>query len=225
MTAQPLRFAVEQGPAAGTEVDALWLRPRGAEASYVFAHGAGAPMTHAFMEAMAQALAERGVATLRYQFPYMQAGRRRPDRPAVLTATVRSAVALAARRAGSLPVWAGGKSMGGRMTSLAFAEQPLPGVRGLVFLGFPLHPAGKPSTDRAAHLQQVDVPMLFVQGTRDKLADLELLEPVVSGSKNARLHVIDDADHSLKVPKRSGRTDDEVRSEVADLIAGLLTRG
>src|SRR6476661_5305720 len=189
-----------------TSVSALLDRPIQARACFVFAHGAGAGMTHPFMETVAAGLGERGVATLRYQFPYMEKGSKRPDPPAVAHTTVRAAVAEAARCCAGLPLIAGGKSFGGRMTSQAQAIAPLAGVRGLAFLGFPLHPAGKPSSDRAKHLAEVDVPLLFLQGTRDSLAELKLLEPVVKGlGRVATLHVVEGADHSLHVPARSGR--------------------
>ena len=194
----------------------------GARALYVLAHGAGAGMDHPFMAAVAAALAERGVATLRYQFPYMEAGKKRPDRAPVAQATVRAAVRRARSEWPELPLFAGGKSFGGRMTSQAAAAAPLPGVEGLVFLGFPLHAAGRPGTDRAAHLAAVSVPMLFVQGTRDALADLDLLRPVLAGlGDRARLHVVDGGDHSFKVLKRSGRTEEEVMEEIADAVAGF----
>jgi predicted alpha/beta-hydrolase family hydrolase len=182
-------------------------------------------MTHPFMGAAAQGLAARGIATLRYQFPYMERGSRRPDTPRVAHAAVRAAVVEAAQRLPGLPLFAGGKSFGGRMTSQAQAASPLPGVRGLVFLGFPLHPAGKPSDERAAHLFDVDIPMLFLQGSRDDLASLELLEPVVAklGAK-APLAVFADADHSFHVPVRSGRKDAQVLGEVLDALAGWLAR-
>jgi predicted alpha/beta-hydrolase family hydrolase len=198
-------------------VSGLWLAPEQSRAVYVFAHGAGAGMRHAFMEAAAQGLAERGIASLRYQFPYMERGSRRPDAPPLAQATVRAAVAVAVQLAPSLPAFAGGKSFGGRMTSQAQAAAPLPGVRGLVFLGFPLHPAGEPSDSRAAHLSEVQVPMLFLQGTRDELADLSLLQPLVArlGAK-ATLHAAADADHSFHVPAKSGRKDPEVLAEVLD---------
>ena len=193
-----------------------WLLPAGARALFVFAHGAGAGMRHPFMEGTALRLAGQGVATMRYQFPYMDRGSRRPDPPSVLISTVRAAVETARRSELQLPLIAGGKSMGGRMTSLAAAEEPLPGVRGLVFMGFPLHAAGRPSSDRGAHLAGVQLPMLFLQGTRDKLADLELLRPVCSElAERARLHVIDEADHSFHVPKRSGRSDSDILDELA----------
>ena len=205
------------------DVSALIERPRGAKALYVLAHGAGAGMRHPFMEDVAARLADREIATFRYQFPYMEAGRKRPDFGKILEATVRSAVAEARRRVKGLPVFAGGKSMGGRMTTLAQASTPLEGVEGLAFLGFPLYPAGKPSTERAAHLADVAVPMLFVQGTRDALADLELLRPVLKGlGRRARLHVVEGGDHSFKVLKRSGREPDEVMDEIADALAAFM---
>jgi predicted alpha/beta-hydrolase family hydrolase len=206
------------------DVDALWLRPRGAKAVYVLAHGAGAGMEHAFMVAMADALAAHGIATLRFMFPYMQAGSRRPDAERILRATLTAAAKLAVQRARGLPVFAGGKSMGGRMTSRAMAEAPMPGIAGLAFLGFPLHPAGKSSDERAAHLSDVSVPMLFVQGTRDRLATLDLLHPVIDGlGDRATLHIVDGGDHSLAVPKRSGRTSDEVLNEVASTMAQWMS--
>ena len=202
------------------DVDALWLRPRGARAVYVLAHGAGAGMEHAFMSSMSDALARHGVATLRFMFPYMQAGSRRPDAEKVLRATLLAAAAEAVRRARGLPVFAGGKSMGGRMTSRAMAEAPIPDVHGLAFLGFPLHPAGKPGIERADHLHDVRVPMLFVQGTRDRLATLDLLQPVLDElGETASLHIVDTGDHSLAVLKRSGQDQDEVIDRVAAHMA------
>jgi len=204
-------------------VSALLLRPLQARACYVFAHGAGAGMTHPSMETIAAGLAERGIATLRYQFPYMEKASKRPDPPAVAHATVRAAVAEAARCCVGLPLVAGGKSFGGRMTSQAQAIAPLAGVRGLAFLGFPLHPAGKPSSDRAKHLADVHIPMLFLQGTRDALAELKLLEPVVNGlGSSATLHLVKDADHSFHVLARSGRNDREVTAEVLDAFAAWV---
>ncbi len=201
-------------------VSALLDRPTKARACFVFAHGAGADMTHPFMQAVAAGLAERGVATLRYQFPYMEKGSRRPDPPAIAQAAVRAAVAEAARCCPGLPLIAGGKSFGGRMTSQAQAMAPLDGVSGLAFLGFPLHPAGKPSSDRAKHLSDIKIPMLFVQGTRDSLAALKLLEPVVKGlGPSASLHLVKEADHSFHVPARSGRNDREVMTEILDAFA------
>jgi predicted alpha/beta-hydrolase family hydrolase len=206
-------------------VSGLWLAPEASRAAYVFAHGAGAGMRHAFMEAAALGLAERGIATLRYQFPYMERGSRRPDAPPLAQATVRAAVALAAQLAPSLSLFAGGKSFGGRMTSQAQSAAPMAGVRGLVFLGFPLHPAGEASDARAAHLSQVRVPMLFVQGTRDELADFSLLQPLVARlGEQATLHALADADHSFHVPARSGRKDPQVLAEALDAFAAWVHR-
>src|SRR6202048_550154 len=191
-------------------VSALLLRPSAARACFVFAHGAGAGMTHPFMEQVATGLCGRGIATLRYQFPYMEKASKRPDPPAIAHAAVRAAVNEAARHCAGLPLIAGGKSFGARMTSQAQAKEPLAGVRGLAFFGFPLHPAGKPSIDRADHLRDVHVPMLFLQGTGDKLAELQLLKPVVEKLKPlATLHLVEAADHSFPVPARSGRNDRE----------------
>lgn len=198
----------------------LALAPPDPRFGYVLAHGAGAGMRHPFLEAIAQALFERGVATLRYEFAYMEQHKSRPDPPAVAAARVREAVERAAAEWPALPLVAGGKSFGGRMTSTAQAEQPLPGVGGLAFLGFPLHPPGKPSVTRAEHLYQVQVPMLFLQGTRDEFAKLELITEVCEqlGPK-ATLHRIDEGDHSFKVPKRAGRTPEQVMAALADRIA------
>jgi hypothetical protein len=215
MPARELRFDAGAG-----EVSALLELPAGARWLLVLAHGAGAGMRHRFLEAAAAKLAARGIATFRYQFPYMEAGSGRPDRPPKLVATVRAAVAAAAREAPGLPLLAGGKSMGGRMTSTAAAEEPLPGVRGLVFFGFPLHPPGRPGTERAAHLAAVSAPMLFLQGTRDDFAGLDLLRPVLAPlGALATLHVVDGADHSFGVRKASGRTGEEVLDELADAVA------
>ena len=204
-------------------VSALLTNPAKARACYVFAHGAGAGMTHPFMESFAAGLGERGVASLRYQFPYMEKGSRRPDPPAVAHAAVRAAVAEAGRACSGLPLIVGGKSFGGRMTSQAQAMAPLSGVQGLAFVGFPLHPAGKPSSDRAKHLAQVKVPMLFLQGTRDTLAELTLLEPVVAGlGARASLHIVKEADHSFHVLARSGRNDREVMTEILDAFASWI---
>ena len=206
-------------PLGGIVLDA----PAGARAGYVFAHGAGAGMAHPFMTHVAQGLAERGIATLRYQFPYMERGSKRPDAPATAHAAVRAAVAEAARRLPGLPLIAGGKSFGGRMTSQAQALEPLPGVIGLAFLGFPLHPAGKPADERAKHLFDVNVPMLFLQGTRDELADLSLLQPLVAKlGTRATLKLFDDADHSFHVPARSGRTDAQVMDEMLDAFVAWM---
>jgi len=208
---------------ANRRVSALLRAPANARACYVLAHGAGAGMRHPFMGAIAEALAARGVATLRYQFPYMEQGSRRPDVPNVAHATVRAAVVEAARAMPGVALVAGGKSFGGRMTSQAQALARLPGVRGVVFLGFPLHPAGKPSDERASHLANVQVPMLFLQGTRDDLADLALLRPVVERlGLRASLVLFDDADHSFHVPARSGRKDGDVLASLADAIAAWI---
>lgn len=194
------------------------MRPRDARALLVLAHGAGAGMHHAFMEALADALAARDLATLRYEFAYMAEGRRRPDRTDVAIIRVREAVALAAEEAPDLPRFAGGKSFGGRMTSEAAARAPLD-VHGLVFVGFPLHPAERPGTDRARHLTEISQPMLFLQGTRDRLADMDLLGPVLTNlGSRATLHVEGGADHGFHVLKRSGRTDDEVLASLAGAI-------
>ena len=206
-------------------VSALLIRPDDAKALYVFAHGAGAGMTHKAMESNAQGLATRGIATLRYQFPYMEKGSKRVDAPKVAHAAVRAAVTEAARLGPDLPLFAGGRSFGGRMTSQAQAIEGLPGVRGLAFIGFPLHPAGKPGTERAEHLAQVQVPMLFVSGDRDALAEIELLKPVVAGlGDHATLHLVKAADHSLKVPAKSGRTSAEAEAEALDAIAEWMLR-
>jgi predicted alpha/beta-hydrolase family hydrolase len=197
-------------------------RPDGAFCLYVLAHGAGAGMRHPFLEKLSGALASEGVATLRYEFPYTEEHRRRIDPPAVLHERVREAVAAAAKE--GLPLFAGGKSMGGRMTSQAQAQAPLPNVLGLAFVGFPLHPAGKRGVERAAHLRQVAVPMLFLQGTRDELAHLDLLRPIVEGLSRTTLHIVDDADHSFHVRKKSGRGDAEVLTELAQTFAGWAQR-
>ena len=200
-------------------VSALLVRPADARFLYVLAHGAGAGMRHPFLEAISQRLAEQGIATLRYQFPYMEQRARRPDPPAVAAAAVRAAVMEAARAAPGLPLLAGGKSFGGRMTSTAQAGEPLPGVRGLVFLGLPLHPPGRPGNERAEHLTQVQIPMLFLQGTRDDFADLKLLRPLVKRlGTRARLHLVDGGDHSFKVLKKSGRTEADVMTELVRAI-------
>lgn len=213
---EQLRFGVD----GGGEVSALMLRPAKAQRLLVLAHGAGAGMNHPFMEKLADELAGAGTATFRYQFPYMEVRRRVPDSPAVLTATVVAAVQAAAVGAQGLPLFAGGKSMGGRMTSQAAAQRPLAGVRGLVFFGFPLHPPNQPGTKRADHLTKVAIPMLFLQGTRDTLADLKLLRPICTklGSR-ATLHVIETADHSFHVLKKSGRSDSEVLRDLAEQTA------
>jgi predicted alpha/beta-hydrolase family hydrolase len=201
-------------------VSALMLAPKEPRAAFVFAHGAGAGMRHPFMESLARELAQREVATVRFQFPYMQKGLRRPDAPALAQAAVRASVAEASRRLPGVPLFAGGKSFGGRMTSQAQAEAPLGGVLGLVFVGFPLHPAGNPSMKRADHLALVQIPMLFLQGTRDALADLGLLELVVAKiGDRATLKGFEDADHSFHVPKKSGSNDAEVLQALADTMS------
>ena len=211
--AQALKIAVGEG-----SVSALLDLPHGARAGYVFAHGAGAGMTHPFMAAVAAGLAARSIATLRYQFPYMEAKSKRPDAPKVAISAVRAAVVEAAKAMPGVALFAGGKSFGGRMTSQAQAAEALPGVRGLVFVGFPLHAAGKPGDERGAHLLEVEVPMLFLQGSRDALADLSLLQPLVKRlGDRATLEVLDEADHSFHVPARTGRKD-------ADVMADLLER-
>jgi len=204
-------------------VSGLLQAPPEARACYVMAHGAGAGMAHPFMAAMANGLAERDIATLRYQFPYMEQGSKRPDSPKLAQATVRAAVAEASRLVPELALFAGGKSFGGRMTSQAQAASPLSGVRGLVFLGFPLHPAGRPSDERGAHLSAVQIPMLFVQGTRDQLADLQLLQ-TLAGQLGARatLKLFQDADHSFHVPARTGRKDPEIMAGISDALADWI---
>jgi len=218
---QPLTIAV----AAGQHVSGLLEVPEDARACFVLAHGAGAGMTHPFMAGIASALAARGIATLRYQFPYMEQRSKRPDPPKIAHAAVRAAAAEASRRVPGLALFAGGKSFGGRMTSQAQAASPLPEVRGLVFLGFPLHPAGKPSAERAEHLFSVAVPMLFLQGTRDALADLSLLQPLLARlGPRAKLEVFENADHSFHVPQKSGRRDADVMGTLADAIAAWIVR-
>lgn len=207
------------------ETSALWLRPANAKAAYVFAHGAGAGMTHKSMAAIADGLAERGVATLRYNFLYMERGSKRPDAPALAHAAVRAAVAHAQTLAPELPLFAGGKSFGGRMSSQAQALTPMPAVRGLIFFAFPLHPAGKPGDTRAAHLDEVAAPMLFVQGDHDALAELSLLRPVITRlGARAALHLLAHADHSFHAPAKSGRKDKDVQGEALDAAAAWITR-
>jgi len=205
-------------------VSALLLAPRRSSAALVFAHGAGAGMHHPFMESLARELAHRGVATMRFQFPYMQKRLRRPDAPALAQATVRAAVAEASGRLPGVALFAGGKSFGGRMTSQAQAEAPLEGVLGVVFVGFPLHPAGKPSMKRADHLARVQPPMLFLQGTRDALADPGLIKLVVAKlGDRATLRTFEDADHSFHVPKKSGSSDTEVLRALADTMSEWMS--
>ena len=215
MTSKAVPVSIRISP--DLSVSGLELEPADALACFVFAHGAGAGMTHSFMAAFAVGLAERGVATLRYQFPYMESGSRRPDAPKVAHPVVRAAVAAAGQRFPQLRLIAGGKSFGARMTSQAQAIEPLPNVAGLAFVGFPLHPAGKPAVDRATHLKQVHTPMLFLQGTRDELAELPLLQPMVEEIGSiATLALFEDADHSFHVRVRSGRTDAQTLSEMLD---------
>jgi len=216
-----LRFAVE---GAG-EVSAILMRPASARWLLALAHGAGAGMTHPFLEKLTRELADAGVATFRYQFPYMEQRRRAPDSPSVATATVACAVRAASKVAGGLSLLAGGKSFGGRMTSQAASQGLLEGAQGLVFFGFPLHPPNKPGTKRAEHLDKVKLPMLFLQGTRDTLADLSLLKPICSSlGSRAKLHVIETADHSFHVLKSSGRSDAEVLRELAQTTASWAER-
>ena len=221
MTDSPMSFSIDET----RRVSALFRMPPAATACFVLAHGAGAGMDHPSMVAVAAELAERSIATLRFQFPYMERGSRRPDPPAVCHATIRAAVVAAARVAPGLALIAGGRSFGGRMTSQAQAIEPLPAVKGLAFLGFPLHPAGKPSVERAEHLRAVKIPMMFLQGTRDELAKLELLRPLVDGlGAHATLKLLQDADHSFHVPARTGRKDSEVRAEMLDALVTWIER-
>ena len=219
---EQLRFQVPEG---GVDVTALLAMPRAVRFVYVLGHGAGAGMRHPFLDRISTLLLDRGIGTLRYQFPFMEYGKRRPDTHRVLHATVRAAVQTATNAAPGVRLLAGGKSMGGRMTSLAQASEPLPGVVGLVFFGFPLHAPNKPGTDRAEHLREVALPMLFLQGTRDTLADLSLLTPVVAAlGSRATIHVVEGGDHSFKVLKRSGRAENEVLDELADATTDWTTR-
>lgn len=221
-------MGAEAQPAAidlpvGGRVSALIDAPDAPVAAYVFAHGAGAGMSHAFMAAVAKGLAARGVAVLRFNFPFIEAGSKRPDTPAVAQAALRAAVAEAHRRWPALPLFAGGKSFGGRMTTQAQAAEPLPGVGGIVLVGFPLHAAGQPGTQRAAHMAQVEIPMLFLQGTRDALADLPLMRGVAGQlGPRATLHVVEGADHGFDVLVRSGRTHAEVVDELCDSAAAWM---
>jgi predicted alpha/beta-hydrolase family hydrolase len=208
-----------------TTVSGLLQVPPNARACYAMAHGAGAGMTHAFMVNFANELAERSIATLRYQFPYMERGSKRPDTPKVAQAAVRAAVAEASRLLPGIALFAGGKSFGGRMTSQAQAAAPLPGVRGLVFVGFPLHPPGKPGDERGAHLFDAQIPLLFLQGTRDEFAELTLLKSLVRKlGARATLKLFDDADHSFHVPARAGRKDQEVLAEMADAMTEWVVK-
>lgn len=219
MSAQPITISI----AGEDSVSGLWLEPPKPRVCLVLAHGAGAGMAHKSMAAIAEGLAERAVATLRFQFPYMERGSKRPDPPRIAHAAVRAAVADAEKRAGKLPLFAAGKSFGGRMTSQAQALAPLASVRGLVFFGFPLHPAGVPSTERAAHLKDVALPMLFLQGTRDALADITLLRPTVASlGSRATLKLFEGADHSFHVSRQSGRTDSATLCELLDFAAAWM---
>lgn len=221
ITPQPVAITVGDGQ----RVSGLLLTPQKPRACCVLAHGAGAGMSHPFMAAVADGLAQRGIATLRYQFPYMERGSRRPDSPKLAQATVRAAVVEAARLSPGIPLFAGGKSFGGRMTSQAQAEAPLPGVRGLVFLGFPLHAPGAPTDARGQHLLGVQIPMLFLQGSRDDFAQLPLLEPLVRRlGARATLKLFADADHSFHVPARTGRKDAEVMTEMLDAASDWIKR-
>jgi len=216
---EPITITVEDG----IDVSGLLQAPPRARACFVLAHGAGAGMAHPFMAAVARELAQRGIASLRYQFPYMEQGGKRPDPPKRAHAAVRAAVAAAARALPRLPLFAGGKSFGGRMTSQAQAAAPLPRVGGLAFLGFPLHPAGRPSRDRGEHLFDVAIPMLFLQGTRDALAELPQIEPLCRAlGARATLRLFPDADHSFHVLARRGRTDSEVRGEMLDALSAWI---
>jgi uncharacterized protein len=222
MATKQLTFEV--GVRTGT-VSAILIKPRDARWLYVLAHGAGAGMRHPFLEGMAEKLAQRQVATFRYQFPYMESGRKSPDVPGRLVGTVRAAVRTASELAPDLELIAGGKSLGGRMTSTAAAGEPLGRVRGLAFLGFPLHPPNKPDIKRGDHLENVDVPMLFLQGTRDPFAELHLLEPLCERlGRHVTLHLVDGGDHSFHVPKRSGRTDDDAAMEMTEVIVSWLSQ-
>ncbi len=221
MSARQVAIAID----GAQSVSGLWQTPSKARACLVLAHGAGAGMAHKSMAALAEGLCDRGIATLRYQFPSMERGEKRPDPPAVAQAAVRAAVAAAGRLAPALPLFAGGRSFGGRMTSQAQARAPLPGVRGLVFFAFPLHPAGKPSIERAGHLDGVKLPMLFLQGTRDALAELDRLRPVIATlGTRATLVLFADADHAFHVPVRTGRQDAAVLAEILDAAADWMLK-
>src|SRR5215469_9242693 len=216
---QPIRIALD----AKSAVSGLWDAPAKPKACIVLAHGAGVGMTHPSMEAVAEGLVARGIAVLRYNFPYMERGSKRVDPPAIAHKAVRAAVAVGRERSAPLKLFAGGRSFGARMTSQAQASAPLEGVSGLVFFAFPLHPAGTPSDERAAHLDNVRIPMLFLQGTRDTLADLDLLKPTVKSlGKRAKLVLAQDADHSFHVPAKTGRKDSEVMAEILDTAAAWM---
>jgi uncharacterized protein len=221
-TPQPISIDIPDA----SRISGLLHVPANARACYVLAHGAGAGMTHPFMAAISDGLAQRSIATLRYQFPYMEQKSKRPDPPKIAHAAVRAAVCEAARLVPGIAIYAGGKSFGGRMTSQAQALEPMDAVRGLIFLGFPLHPAGKPSDVRAKHMFDVRIPMLFLQGTRDDLADLKLLEPLcqklAQTNRGVALKLFDHADHSFHVPARSGRKDADVQNELLDHVAAWI---
>jgi len=221
MNAEPITIRIDPE----RTVSGLWAKPAAATAALVLAHGAGAAMTHKSMVAIAEGLAARDIATLRYNFPYMERGSRRPDTPALAHATVRAAVAEAARLAPELPLFAGGRSFGGRMTSQAQALEPLPGVRGLVFFAFPLHPPGRPGVERAQHLAEITVPQLFLQGTNDEFARFDLLQATVAGLGRAALKLIPGADHSFHVPAKSGRKDADVLDEFLDAARDWMLAG
>ena len=222
VTAKDVQIAVN---AKAGMVSALLVRPERAKALLVIAHGAGAGMRHRFMEDAAAKLAEQGIATLRYQFPYMEKRIKRPDSESTLIDTVRAAVATAKKLAGELPLFAGGKSMGGRMTSLAAAKQALDGVRGLIYFGFPLHAAGNPGAERGAHLAQVDLPMFFLQGSRDALADLKLLKPLCRKlGKQVELFVIDGGDHSFHMLKSAGKSDEQALSGAVEQASRWMSK-
>lgn len=219
MDAEPIRIAIDEAIA----VSGLWMKPAKAEATLVLAHGAGAGMSHKAMELKAAGLAERKIATLRYNFVYMERGSKRPDAPALAHQAVRAAVTEAGRLAPKLPLFAGGRSFGGRMTSQAQAAEPLAKVRGLVFFAFPLHPPGKPGVERAEHLAKVAIPMLFLQGSRDEFAELDLLKKTVAGLKpRARLELIEEADHSFHVPAKTGRKDAQVLADALDVARDFM---
>lgn len=221
MAAKPISIRID----TATSVSALWDKPREAKTALVLAHGAGAGMTHRHMAATAEGLAARGVAVLRFNFPYMEKGSKRPDSPAIAQAAIRAAIAQGKKLAGDLPLFAGGRSFGGRMTSQAQVAEPLPNVRGLVFFAWPLHPAGKPGTDRAEHLSKVKLPMLFLQGTADTLAEINLLKPTVAAlGKRAKLHLVEHADHSFHVPAKTGRKDTEVLDEILDVARDWMMK-
>ncbi|MEJ2616285.1 MAG: dienelactone hydrolase family protein [Ignavibacteriaceae bacterium] len=214
-----------QATRSSGNVSAVLMTPEDAKYLLVLAHGAGAGMNHPFMEMLSVKLVEKNFAVFRYQFPYFEKGRRSPDPPNILSATVRSAVEAASNKIKGLPVYAGGKSLGGRMTSTAASKEALPNVKGIIFFGFPLHAPGRPSSDRAEHLFKVNVPILFLQGTRDKLADLNLLKPVIKKLKDkAELHIIEGADHSFHVLKSSGRTDEQVIEEMAKTVSDWIIK-